>query len=546
MRYLISTVLSTLIAGQVFAGDTAFLVANEDYRNGRDIAAAGELLDATIGLEKAGFAVTAIDDAELAELRSAFVSFERSADGTGRIVIAASGHFVQSKSGAWLLGVDADAPSLGDIDGVSVDALIEVAARAPGKAVVLLGTEDRRFDLGSGLEAGVRLANIPQGVTVIVGPASDVAEFAKDVLPVAGQSLATALRDWPSLTGSGFLAPLVPFVTDEESPAPSAVDTNSAERAFWAATQNIGTVEAYRAYLSRYERGLFAEEANAEIARIEAEPALRAEAEEAALKLSRDDRREVQRSLSLIGFDPRGIDGIFGRGSRAAISAFQTSIGEDPTGYLTRSQVEKLAIEAEIKGLELEREAQLRKAELERKDRAYWEATGALGDEAGLRAYLARYPDGVFAEIATVRLEPFEAQRRAQAQAQDRAAWDVAVSLDTVQGYQDYVQEYPTGAFVDQARERMTALQQADQDSDVLAEARRTEERLGLNKTTRLLIEDNLAKAGLRPGAVDGEFDEDTRRAIRRFQEERNLPKTGYLNQETVVRLLAGALFRLP
>jgi peptidoglycan hydrolase-like protein with peptidoglycan-binding domain len=39
---------------------------------------------------------------------------------------------------------------------------------------------------------------------------------------------------------------------------------------------------------------------------------------------------------------------------------------------------------------------------------------------------------------------------------------------------------------------------------------------------------------------VDGVFDEATRRAIRRFQNARNLPATGYVTRATMARLLAG------
>ena len=65
-----------------------------------------------------------------------------------------------------------------------------------------------------------------------------------------------------------------------------------------------------------------------------------------------------------------------------------------------------------------------------------------------------------------------------------------------------------------------------------------------MSQNTRRLIEDRLSKLGLRPGEVDGVFDDRTRRAIRRYQEARNVPVTGYLNQQTVVRIMADSLFR--
>ena len=57
---------------------------------------------------------------------------------------------------------------------------------------------------------------------------------------------------------------------------------------------------------------------------------------------------------------------------------------------------------------------------------------------------------------------------------------------------------------------------------------------------TRRLVENRLAALGLEPGNVEGEFDEDTRRALRRFQDARGLEPTGYVNQATLVRVLLG------
>jgi peptidoglycan hydrolase-like protein with peptidoglycan-binding domain len=54
----------------------------------------------------------------------------------------------------------------------------------------------------------------------------------------------------------------------------------------------------------------------------------------------------------------------------------------------------------------------------------------------------------------------------------------------------------------------------------------------------RTMVEQRLAALGLKPGRTDGVFDDDTRRALRRYQKARSLPVTGYLNQKTVARLL--------
>jgi hypothetical protein len=74
------------------------------------------------------------------------------------------------------------------------------------------------------------------------------------------------------------------------------------------------------------------------------------------------------------------------------------------------------------------------------------------------------------------------------------------------------------------------------------ARAREAEARLNMNPVARRLAEARLEQLGLKPGVVDGRFDDNTRRAIRRYQQARRLEVTGYLDQNTVVRLLADSI----
>ncbi len=66
---------------------------------------------------------------------------------------------------------------------------------------------------------------------------------------------------------------------------------------------------------------------------------------EAALGLSVEQRRQVQAWLEALGFDPRGIDGQFGPGTRGAIRSFQRSKSLAETGFLSAEVITALAAE---------------------------------------------------------------------------------------------------------------------------------------------------------------------------------------------------------
>ncbi|PPB82550.1 putative peptidoglycan binding protein [Albidovulum inexpectatum] len=542
-----------LVAGQGMAQDAALVIGNENYRNADDIRAADDSRLAAEALEKAGFRLRLGGDMTTDKMRALLAQHLSDMSGPGRSVILLAGHFAHSGERTWLLGAEADRPDLSRVDaqGLAVDTVLRIAAERPGGAIVILGTEDRKIPLGRGLVPGIGPVEVPQGVMVISGDAAEIADFTAGELLQPGQShaqIADRARA-QDLAVMGYLGALAPFLPPKDTPQQAQgataderrAEMDQAERTLWQSTREIGTVAAYESYLRRYPDGPHAAEARRAIEEAN-DPVARARAAEEAMKLTRDQRRQVQRDLSILDIDPKGIDGIFGPGSRRAIATWQAQNGHEATGYLTADQRTQLAAQAERRAAELEAEAAKRQAEQERQDRLYWEQTGAAGDEAGLRAYLKRYPDGLFAELAQERLAVFEERRRAEAQAADRAAWDRAESIGTPAAWREYLAAYPNGAFADQARARLAEAEDDNRNKAEIEQAQKVENALGLNAGIRRLIEQRLDALGLKPGRVDGNFDKDTRRAIRRYQTARGLPVTGYLNQQTVARLLIDSL----
>lgn len=64
--------------------------------------------------------------------------------------------------------------------------------------------------------------------------------------------------------------------------------------------------------------------------------------EERLLGLTSEERREVQRRLTRLGYNTGGVDGAFGSATRRALAAWQADEGLRATGYMTADQLREL------------------------------------------------------------------------------------------------------------------------------------------------------------------------------------------------------------
>lgn len=100
------------------------------------------------------------------------------------------------------------------------------------------------------------------------------------------------------------------------------------------------------------------------------------------------------------------------------------------------------------------RQVILSPAEQEEADWDFWHQTGVSGTRDDLEAYLLRYPDGAFAEDARQGLEAL--QEAAQVRAQ--FDWQQARALDTVAAYRTYLTKHPDSGYAPEAASRLEAL----------------------------------------------------------------------------------------
>ena len=542
--------LSALNPGAADA-DTALLLVNDRYRNGQNLQTAAAIESLSGPLQQAGFDVIVVSEAEGTAMRAGLEAL-LNADEDARILVAMAGHFARSRTDSFLLGRPADTPNIATVGGagLSLNAVMEVAASAPGRAIVLLAQERRRIALGAGLGAGIGRIDPPNGVSVIAGTPEDLADLVFDDLLQPGVSLADALEGRQGIRPFGFVSDAVPFLAPLAAATPAPLPTvpapvsplvpSAEEIALWNAAQELGTAAAYRAYLARFPGGAFDGLARQRISAIENDPIARAQAVEEALALTRDQRRTIQADLTVLGFDTRGVDGIFGSGTRGAIGSWQTSRSLAATGYVDATQIATLAEQARVRRAEIAEEERLAREAAEREDRAFWQISGQGAEREGAEAYLGRYPEGLFADQARQRLAQF-----------DDGAWQGAQAAGTIGAFEGYLAAWPEGRHVAEARQALNALRGGGAGTPLPSptgplpdfrpnpQLAAQENALNLPPITRSILEQRLAAIGLNPGRIDGQLDGLTRNALIAIQNARGLDVTGYFNQATVARLLA-------
>ncbi|MCF2871259.1 peptidoglycan-binding protein [Octadecabacter sp. G9-8] len=552
MRSLLLTT-ALMLPLPVWAQDAALILGMERYEQLDRVNRADDLLGATDRFDALGFDVFSRANSRVAAAKDLASAFQQSVGDADRLVVALSGHFVTDGTRTWLLTAEASEPDLFSVDdaGLAIDSLLAVLGARPGQAVLLLGAADPDdLDMDdSALSSGIGALDIPQGVTVIRTTPQMASTVLSRELTEPEAVIGRRLLSNPSLFVDGYLPAnwaLMPGEVIVETPdptptGPTEADLN-AEAALWDRTTAADTVVAYRNYVARYPTGRFVDDAEQQIEAILAEPNRAARLVEEALGLDRNARRTVQSQLTLLNYNTRGVDGIFGPGSRGAITNWQQSNGFPQTSYLSRDQINLLDAQASRRQAEIEAEEARERAQAEALDRSYWGETGGVGDEPGFRAYLARYPDGLFANIAKARLAEIEDRRRGAAEAADRAAWSIADSQDDIAGYQEYLAAYPSGVFSGQALAQITALSEPRISDAQVAQSRGEESNLRLSGVRAQLLELRLRDLGYNPGRLDGVIDGNTRNAIVAYQEAEGLTATGYVDRATAVGLMTGSI----
>jgi len=435
--------------------------------------------DVAEAYQRDGFRVLLNQARSASRLTQALSSFEAQSRDADRVVIHYVGELATTENSVSLQLSNSPSRSIVEryFEMPSVELLYDLLEHRPGRSALVIASTSG--PVSQALRQG---AEIPNGLSVIVGPGGSMNWIIRELYLGRGES-AKKIDERQDTDVLGF-RPDYALASVGNTPRGSSAQSTSqqaiTEMGVWREMARLGTEKSLQSYLRSYPNGLFVGEANARLNALRP-PEMVAEE---ALNLSRNERRSIQRALTVLGFDTRGIDGVFGAGSRNAVKRWQQSVGIKPSGYMDAPQIQRLTQAAQAK-------TQADKAKRDADDLAAWRASGSGSQEGGVRDYLAKFPEGLFAPQARDALARFEANRNS---AQNKA-------------YED----------------RETSLR--------------------LNAQTRNLAEQRLAGLGYKVGRVDGQFTAETRQAIAQFQKKEGLQSTGYLDNPTVTKLVA-SLFR--
>lgn len=308
--------------GAVAAADLALVIGNQGYRNAPDALSARSDSSAVADtLAEHGYDVISGTDLDRAGMRRRIAEFATRLDGseaTDRVVVFYSGHTLRSGGVNYLAPVDQGNGSLVEavMDGVPMDLVLRLAGQKPGEAVVFIdGAQLDGFAAETFAGPGLADISAPDGVPVVLAAAPGRAI----------QRRSTGRSAFGRQVVDGFLAPGVRVgmaASGLAAPARVIGDTDSGLTLIPETTERVT------------DR---AEPDAREIPRSAApDPA---KSVEQRLALSRAERRTIQKHLTALGRDTRGVEGIFGPGTRAALRRWQRDNDLPRTGYLTSAQV---------------------------------------------------------------------------------------------------------------------------------------------------------------------------------------------------------------
>ena len=163
----------------------------------------------------------------------------------------------------------------------------------------------------------------------------------------------------------------------------------------------------------------------------------------------------------------------------------------------------------------------------------FWQSIQGSSEPSAFDAYLARYPNGMFADIAKIKRASLLASATDSAKPAspesnrtdiELAFWNAIKDSTATADYRAYIEQFPDGNFIVLARARLVALERAAQQAAEEA-ARREAERVAIAEAARLEAERKAAEEAAREEAERKAAEETARQDAKRKAAEAELER---------------------
>ena len=384
---LVLAVLGVVVVasgGALAAGRVALVVGNSAYSAiGRLPNPGNDAADISGSLRRLGFEVTTVLDADRGELTEALRSFTRESAGADVSLVFYAGHGLEVDGVNYLVPVDARLERDTDVRFETVELDYVLAATVGASLRVVILDACRNNPLARSMQRTGATRSVSRGSFGNL----DESLLGDETLVAYAAAAGTTAAD-----GTG-----------RNSPYTSAL------LAYLEQPLEIGLL--FREVRARVLEATGGEQRPHEYASLLGEHYLRAatgadpRAVEAALGLDRSGRRRVQQGLAAAGFSPGPADGVFGPATRGAIRSWQASRGATATGYLDAAGATALGVPmAADAAATLPVGAAVPAAVQAQQETVFWQSIATSSTAADFEAYLARWPSGTYAPLATNRL----------------------------------------------------------------------------------------------------------------------------------------------
>jgi hypothetical protein len=382
MNFLVLSTLIMLFIANISAfaeRRLALVIGNAEYQfteplrqPAEDAKAFAEFLD------KNGFEVTTVIDADRAAMSTTIAAFVKGITPKDVALFYFSGHGMQQEGLNFLIPVDAKLQSQFGVpsETISLNAVIAALERS-AKIVFIIIDASRANPLADrlrpqqqapGTMAVHGLARIePSGTTTMVALAAKPGEVALDgagqsslftggliqYLATPGIEVSTAFKrvihEVRKATQDGQSPQMVSNLADEfyldDGSKQVAANQEQAKRDYEKA-ERIRNVRAWQLFLNRYPTGFYADLARGELGRLVARDpslALSPEGGEKSLKLDETRIKEVELALQFAGVVVSP-DGRLSKAEREQIASYQMSLGLADTGFLDQTLLGMLKV----------------------------------------------------------------------------------------------------------------------------------------------------------------------------------------------------------